>query len=116
MTTPAIDFNAICVALAARFVAGTIGTPTGAVAMRQSLAQSPKAINTDGPVHLLEVTDGSVIAAAGQWKHGGATNYTVDKAIPTGWLWDEFRVGNDDWDAIRVHWALFVTENVTLTP
>lgn len=159
MTSPAIDFNAICVALAARFATAAIGTPTGAVAMRQSLAQTPKQIGTDGPVHLLEVTDGSLIANPGQWKHemhvdgllllskrpgdparvekqrklwlpyllhatvdqlklglGGATNYSVDKALPIGWQWDEFSVGGDDWDAIRVHWAIFVTENVSLTP
>lgn len=159
MTSPAIDFNAICVALAARFAPGTIGTPTGAQAMRKSFAQTPKQIGPDGPVHLLEVNTGTVIANPGQWKHtmqvdgllllskrpgdssrvetqrklwlpfllhatvdqlklglGGATNYTVDKALPEGWRWDEFKVGGDAWDAIRVNWTLYVTENVTLTP
>lgn len=68
MTTPALDFSAICTALAARFVAATIGTPTGAGAMRASYAKPPKNVPAT-PAHLLEISDGSVVANPGQWKH-----------------------------------------------
>lgn len=158
MTSPAIDFKAITTALAARFVAATIGTPTGADAMAASYAQSPKSV-PQTPAHLIEVQDGSLIANPGQWKHemnvdgvlliakrpadpqrvetqrqlwlpyllhatvdqvklnlGGATNYSVDKAIPTGWEWDEVKVADIEFDAIRVHWTVYVTETVVLTP
>lgn len=47
---------------------------------------------------------------------GGATNYSVDKAIPTGWEFTEYEVGADKYDAIRVHWTIYVTETVVLTP
>ena len=158
MTSPTVDFAAICTALAARFAAGTIGTPTGALAMRASYANTPKNVPAT-PCHLLEVQDGSVVANPGQWKHemnvdgilllakrpgdpervetqrklwlpyllhatidalkitlGGASGYSVDKAIPAGWEFTEFEVGADQYDAIRVHWTLYVTETVSLTP
>lgn len=158
MTTPVIDFSAICNALAARFVAATIGTPTGAVAMRASYAKVPKSI-TAAPAHLLEVQNGSIIPNPGEWKHeihidgllllarrpadpsrvetlrqlwlpyllhatvdqaklgiGAQTGYTLDKALPFGWEWTEFEVAGDTYDAIRVDWALFITETVALTP
>lgn len=158
MTSPVVNFEAICEAFALRFVAGTIGTPTGAQAMRASFAQAPKQVAAT-PAHVLEVQDGSLIANPGQWQHemhvdglllldkrpgdpsrvekqrklwlpyllhatvdqlklglGGATGYSVDKALPTGWLWDEYNVGDIAFDAIRVHWTLWVTENVALTP
>ena len=157
MSTPAIDFGAICTAFAARFVASAIGTPTGAVAMKASYADPPKNIPSV-PCHLLEVQDGTVVANA-QWQHemnidgllliskrigdtaredrqrklwlpyllhatvdqfklglGGATNYTVNKAYPTGWEFTEYEVGADKYDAIRVHWTISVYETVTLTP
>ena len=47
---------------------------------------------------------------------GGATNYSVDKAIPGGWEFTEYEVGADKYDAIRVHWTIYVTETVVLTP
>lgn len=158
MTSPVIDFESIMDALAARFVAATIGTPTGATAMKASYAEPPKSV-PQTPAHLLEVQDGEVVASPGQWKHemrvdgvllvakrpgdpqrvetqrqlwlpyllhatvdqlklglGGATNYSVDKAIPTGWEWDEVKVADIEFDAIRVHWTVYVTENVSLTP
>lgn len=158
MTTPTVNFAAICTALAARFVAAAIGTPTGAQAMRASYAKPPKNVPAT-PAHLLEVQEGSLVANPGQWKHeinidgilvlskrpgdperveaqrqlwlpyllhatvdalkitlGGAVGYTVDKAIPSGWEWTEYEVGGDTYDAIRVHWTVYVTENVSLTP
>lgn len=158
MSSPVINFTAMTSALAARFVAATIGTPTGFVAMRNSYAKPPKNVPTT-PSHLLEVQDGTVVANPGQWKHemnvdgilliakrqadtqreeaqrqawlpyllhatvdqvklglGAATNYTVDKAFPSGWEWDEYEIGGDKYDAIRVHWTIYVTENVVLTP
>ena len=158
MSTPVIDFSAICTALAARFVAATLGTPTGASAMRASYAKPPKNVPAT-PAHLLEVNDGTVVASPGQWKHemnidgvlllakrpadpervdtqrqlwlpyllhatvdqvklglGAASGYSVDKAIATGWEWTEYMVAADEYDAIRVHWRVYVTENVSLTP
>lgn len=158
MTSPVVDFGAICTAFALRFVAATIGTPTGAQPMRASYADPPKNIGGT-PAHLLEVQDGTLVANPGQWKHqlnidgllciskrvadpvredrqrklwlpyllhatvdqmkiglGGATNYTVDKALPGGWEFTEYEVGADKYDAIRVHWTIYVTENVVLTP
>ena len=47
---------------------------------------------------------------------GAATGYVVDKALPTGWVWTEYAVGGDEHDAIRVHFTVYVTENVTLVP
>lgn len=47
---------------------------------------------------------------------GGAPGYSVDKALPVGWEFTEFPFGGDEYDAIRVHFTVFVTENVTLTP
>lgn len=157
MTSPTIDFESIMDAFAARFVAATIGTPTGAPAMRASYAEPPKNVPAT-PAVVLEVRDGEVVANPGQWKHemnvdamflvakrpgdtkrveeirqkwlpyllhasvdqlklglGGAVGYSVDKAIPTGWEWDEYDVGADTYDAIRVHWTLYVTETVSLT-
>ncbi len=68
MSSPTIDFKAICVALAARFTAAAIGTPTGATAIRASFAQTPKSVPAL-PCHLLEVQDGTVIPNPGQWRH-----------------------------------------------
>lgn len=45
-----------------------------------------------------------------------ASGYSVDKAIPSGWEWTEFNIGGDEHDAIRVHYTVYVTETVTLTP
>jgi len=158
VSSPVINFSAICTALAARFVAGTIGTPTGAQAMRASYAKPPKNVPAT-PAHLLSVQDGQLVANPGQWKHeinidgllllakrpadpervsaqrqlwlpyllhacvdqmkitlGGGANYTVDKVLPTEWEWTEYPVGDVDFDAIRVNWRIFLTENVTLTP
>ncbi len=158
MTSPVINFAAICTALAARFVAAAIGTPTGASAMRASYAKPPKSVSAT-PAHLLEVQDGTVVASPGQWKHemaidgvlllakrpadperveeqrqlwlpfllhatvdqgklglGGGTGYAVDKAVPSGWEWTEFEVAGAAYDAIRVHWTVYVTETVAMTP
>jgi hypothetical protein len=46
---------------------------------------------------------------------GGATGYSVDKAVPTGWEWAEYNVAGDGYDAIIVHWTVYVTETVSLT-
>ena len=153
-----IDFKAICDALAARYAAGTITTPTGALAMRKSYGQLPKNIPAV-PAVVIDVQDGEVTANPGQWKHemhldvvfllskrpgdtarvdaqrqiwlptllaatqgqmkltlGGATGYSVDKAIPFGWEFTEFPFGGDEYDAILIHFTVYVTENVTLTP
>lgn len=158
MSSPTVDFGAICTAFAARFLAAAIGTPTGATAMKQSYADPPKNV-PQTPCHLLEVQDGTVVANPGQWKHemnidgllliskrvgdtaredrqrklwlpyllhatvdalkitlGGAVGYSVDKAIPVGWEFTEYEVGADKYDAIRVHWTIYVTESVVLTP
>lgn len=158
MTTPVLDFSAIVNGLAARFAAATLGTPSGAPAIRAVYPQSAKAIPTL-PAVIFEVTDGQVIANSGQWKHemsidvllllakrpadpdrvetyrqkylpyllhatvdqiklglGGASGYSVDKAIPTGWEWTEFRVADIEYDAIRVPYTVHVTETVSLTP
>lgn len=157
MTSPVVNVDAICVALAARFAAATIGTPTGADAMRVSHPGMPKGVPVT-PCHLLEMQDGSVVANPGQWKHelnidgvlllakrpgdparvekqrrlwlpyllhatvdalkitlGGGAGYTVDKAIPTSWEWTEYSVSDNEFDAIRVRWVVYVTENVSLT-
>ena len=63
-----IDLEAICDGLAARFAAATIGTPTGAPAMREVNAETPKAVKAT-PAVILEVQDGTVVANPGQWKH-----------------------------------------------
>lgn len=158
MSTPTLNLKAICDNLALRFVAATIGTPSGASAMRGSYAQQPKGIAAT-PFHYLEVQDGTVTANPGQWKHeisidgvfvlskrpgdparvdtqrqrwlpyllhatvdqlkiglGGAAGYTVDKVIPTTWEFETVVIGDEEFDAIRVHWTVFVTENVSLTP
>lgn len=158
MTSPVINFAAICTALAARFVAATIGTPSGASAMRASYAKQPRNVPAT-PAHLLIVQDGTVTANPGQWRHemqidgvlllakrpgdterveaqrqlwlpyllhacvdqmkltlGGASGYSVDKAIPFGWQWIVYDVGSDTYDAIRVNWMVYVTETVALTP
>lgn len=157
MTSPSINFETICDNLAARFVAATIGTPTGAEAMKASYSEPPKSVPRT-PAHFLEVQDGSVVANPSQWKHemqvdgvflmsrksadtiraeeqrrkwlpyllhatvdkvkidlGSASGYTVDKVFPTGWEWDEVKVADVEFHAIRVHWTVYVTENVALT-
>lgn len=153
-----IDFDAPCTALAARFAPGTIGTPTGASAMRASYSETPKNIAAY-PAVLLEVGNGTLVANPGQWKHemivdvvfllskrpadparvekqrrkwlpyllsattgqmklglGGASGYSVDKAIPNGWTFEEYEIGGDTCDAIRVPYTIYITETVSLTP
>ena len=63
-----IDLEAICDALALRFEPATIGTPTGAPAMREVYPEPPKSVPIV-PSVLLEVQDGTVVANPGQWKH-----------------------------------------------
>lgn len=158
MTSPTVGFEAICDALAARFVAAAIGTPAGEDAMKASYSKPPKSVPRT-PAHLLEVQDGTVVASPAQWKHemnidgvflvsrktadtvrpeeqrrrwlpyllhatvdavkiglGAQSGYTVDKAWPTGWEWDEYKVADVEFHAIRVHWTVYVTETVSLTP
>lgn len=153
-----IDFEAICDALAARFEPATIGTPTGAPAMREVFPESPKAVPVV-PAVIVEASDGTVIANPGQWKHelkvdvmfllskrpadpvrvetnrrkwlpyllrattgqlklglGGASGYSVDKAIPEGWEFTEYNVADVTFDAIRLRYVVYVTETVSLTP
>lgn len=62
---------------------------------------------------------GTLLAATeAQLKIGlaAATGYSVDKAIPIGWEFTEFPVGADSYDAIRIHFTVYATENVSLTP
>jgi hypothetical protein len=56
-------------------------------------------------------------ATQGQLKlgYGGASGYSLDKAIPTGWEFTEEAVAGDLYDGIRLHWILYVTETVALT-
>lgn len=63
-----IDLKAICDALAARFAAGTISTPSGALAMRKSYAAPPKSLPIV-PAVILEVQDGTMTPNPGQWQH-----------------------------------------------
>lgn len=62
-----IDLKAICDGLAARFAPGTLATPTGAVAIRASLAKHPKDVNAV-PMAYLDVQDGAVVANS-RWEH-----------------------------------------------
>ncbi|HUT76773.1 MAG TPA: hypothetical protein VM285_03750 [Polyangia bacterium] len=57
-------------------------------------------------------------ATVGQMKLGlgGASGYSVDKAIPISWEFTEFDVADVTFDAIRVRYVAYVTESVTLTP
>jgi hypothetical protein len=68
VTTPAWSLEAICDALAARFLTAAIGTPTGATAMRKSYSEPPKAVPAV-PAHLLEVQDGDITPNSSQWTH-----------------------------------------------
>lgn len=68
MSTPTIDFAAVCTALGTRFTAANMGTPTGAPAVRAVYPQSAKAVAAL-PAVILEVQDGEVVANPGQWKH-----------------------------------------------
>jgi len=157
MTSPVIDFEAICDALAARFVAATLGTPTGLTAIRKSYSETPKGVAAL-PAHFLEVLDGTVVLN-NRWEHeiridgvllldkrpgdtarsetvrrkwlpyllhatvdqvklgiGAASGYEVAKVIPTGWEWDKVDVADTEYDAIRVHWMVYLYETVSLTP
>lgn len=67
MTAPVINLKGICDALALRFVAATIGTPSGASAMRGATGQTPKAI-TAFPYTFIEVQSGSIVANQ-RWEH-----------------------------------------------
>jgi hypothetical protein len=62
-----IDFEAICDALALRFEPATIGTPSGAPAMREVYPEPPSVPTV--PAVLLEVAEGSLVPNPGQWKH-----------------------------------------------
>lgn len=62
-----MDMNAICNALAARFAPGTIGTPTGAEAMRYAYGQAPNNLPATPSVVVLP-EDGQVVANPGQWR------------------------------------------------
>lgn len=152
-----IDLEDICDGLAARFAAATIGTPSGAPAMRYVYAETPNNVAAT-PAVILEVDSGEIVANPGQWKHeivinvifllarqqgdtrrveearrrwlpyllnatqgqlkiglGGASGYSVDKAIPAGtWEFTEYDVAGDTYDAIRIPFTVYVTETVTL--
>jgi hypothetical protein len=57
-------------------------------------------------------------ATEGQLKIGlgGESGWNVDKAIPTGWEWTEYMVGDQEYDAIRVPFTIYATETVALVP
>src|SRR5512139_846719 len=63
-----IDLEDICDGLAARFAAATIGTPSGAPAMRYVYAETPNNVAAT-PAVILEVDNGTVVANPGQWRH-----------------------------------------------
>lgn len=62
-----MDLEAISNGLAARFAPGTIGTPTGASAMRASYGQAPNSIPTT-PCIVVFPKDGDLVYGSGQVK------------------------------------------------
>jgi hypothetical protein len=58
---------------------------------------------------LLAATEGKVKLGI-----GAQSGYEVMKAIPSGWRWAEEAVGAEEFDAIRVHYSVFVNETVSL--
>lgn len=158
MTAPTIDFESIMDALALRFVAAQIGTPSGATAMKASYAEPPKSV-PQTPAHLLEVQDGTLELLSPGFRHemnvdgllllakrpadpvrveeqrqrwlpyllhatadqsklgiGAQAGYEVLKVIPVGWEWDTYKVAEVEFEAIRVHWTIFISETVVLVP
>lgn len=158
MSLPGTAFLTTLDALADRFEAATLGTPSGCPAVRAVYPVSAKSVPSL-PAVVFEVQDGTVVANPGQWKHewnvdvlllfakrpadpqtvetyrqgylpymlgatkdklklglGSEAGWSVDKAIPAGWEWTEYRVADVDFDAIRVPYTVYVTESVTLTP
>lgn len=57
-------------------------------------------------------------ATEGQLKLGlGAqSGWELAKAIPIGWEWTEYLIGAEEYDAIRIHFRLFIYESVVLVP
>jgi hypothetical protein len=57
-------------------------------------------------------------ATEGQLKLGIGvqTGWELAKAIPIGWEWTEYPIGAENYDAIRIHYRLFVFETVSLVP
>lgn len=55
-------------------------------------------------------------ATEGQLKLGlgSQAGWDLAKAIPTGWEWIEYGVAGDTYDAIRIHYRLFIFETVSL--
>lgn len=48
---------------------------------------------------------------------GAQVGYEVAKVLPDGgWEWDEYKVADIEYDAIRVHWTIYLYETVVLTP
>jgi len=47
---------------------------------------------------------------------GAEAGWSLDKAIPLSWQWDEYKVADVEYDAIRVAYRIYVTESVSLTP
>jgi hypothetical protein len=158
MTTPAWSLEAICDALAARFITSAIGSPTGAVPMKASYSEPPKSVPTV-PAHLLEVVDGDITDNSSQWTHhlnidgvlllskrpgdtkrvetqrrlwlpyllhaavdqwklgiGAQVGYELKSAIPGGWEFTEYNVADVEFDAIRVHWQVWLIETIAPTP
>lgn len=76
-----MNLATICTNLAARYAPGTLSTPTGAVAIRNSYATSQAAIPAT-PAVFIEVDDGEVIAGSGTWDvtHHLVVNFLLDKA------------------------------------
>lgn len=63
-----IDMKAICDALATRYTAAAIATPTGATALRPSFGQMPESAPAI-PCIYIEPTTGTVVASVGIWDH-----------------------------------------------
>jgi len=76
-----MDFNAICDGLAARFAAATIGTPTGATAMRGAYGQAPNGVPTF-PCVVVVPQNGDVTYGAGieDGQHDIDVNFYYAKA------------------------------------
>ncbi len=153
-----IDFAGICDALAARFEAATLGTPTGAPPIAATFGQMPKAAPAL-PAVVIVPQDGQVVAQSSAWQHemrldavlvlarrsgdparveserqaylpyllaategqlqlglGSQPGWGVVKALPTGWDWAEWDMAGDGFDALRVHFQVWVGENVSLRP
>lgn len=76
-----MDFKAICNGIAARYQAGTITTPAGAVAMKKAYGQMPASM-PNVPAVVVIPQDGDVVIGSGTWDvtHHIDVNFYLSKA------------------------------------